>query len=376
MILFSFRFFSQKDFLSAEIVLAEYTLIVTTRRKSAGTDDSIALESEERLINTTTAELLTIFSRQLKNNAFSIDEYRTLIEDNCNCFLKMEEVIRRYLSELEADVKVQKYRPATLKIRAHQYRIFRDFLSMMQLENLAADDITQRHLEDFYLWMHRHRGLRKNSAMDISLRVVSLMKYAVEKKWLKSHRLHYIKQPKLPSTMEYLSSKELKIFEAFNDLTVHQQLIQRMFIVMTRTCMDFKTLQMLPMDALHKTYLTVQRSETAALKVPLSPQTYRLILQCSETNGSHLFRQMSMDIFCDHLNRISKKMNIGKNITSTSARLTFAHAKAIPSGMTIETISAMMGHKRINQTRHLLNYSEVPAAAEMRKVKNKLDGKH
>jgi integrase len=90
------------------------------------------------------------------------------------------------------------------------------------------------------------------------------------------------------------------------------------------------------------------------VNVPLLPQALKILdkykANIRSLSGGKVFPVMSNQKVNSYLKEISEVCNITKNVTFHLAKHTFATTITLSNGVPIETVSKMLGHKKITTT--------------------------
>ncbi|WP_286813599.1 MULTISPECIES: tyrosine-type recombinase/integrase [unclassified Maribacter] len=76
-----------------------------------------------------------------------------------------------------------------------------------------------------------------------------------------------------------------------------------------------------------------------------------------------------------YLKEITSNIGINKNITFHSARHTFATTVTLSNGVPIETVSKLLGHKKLSTTQIYARVLERKLSEDMNSLKDKLNRK-
>ena len=76
----------------------------------------------------------------------------------------------------------------------------------------------------------------------------------------------------------------------------------------------------------------------------------------------------------DALKKIAAHCNIAKDLTFHIARHTFATTVTLSNGVPIESVSKMLGHRRIATTQHYAKIIDKKVGEDMDKLELRLDG--
>jgi site-specific recombinase XerD len=89
------------------------------------------------------------------------------------------------------------------------------------------------------------------------------------------------------------------------------------------------------------------------------------------TNSKQLFRKR----FQAYLKEIADVCEINKNLTFYLARHTFATTVTLTNGVSIESVSKILGHKSIKTTQHYAKILDEKVSEDMQVLREKFENK-
>lgn len=78
-------------------------------------------------------------------------------------------------------------------------------------------------------------------------------------------------------------------------------------------------------------------------------------------------------MYNSYLKEIADICSISKNLTTHTARHTFATTVTLNNGVPIESVSKMLGHKKLQTTQHYARVLDIKVSEDMQVLKNKQD---
>jgi site-specific recombinase XerD len=93
--------------------------------------------------------------------------------------------------------------------------------------------------------------------------------------------------------------------------------------------------------------------------------------QC--VNSRRLLPVLSNQKYNSYLKELADICGIPKNLTTHTARHTFATTVTLSNGVPIETVSKMLGHKKLQTTQHYARVLDIKVSEDMQNLKNKLN---
>ena len=84
---------------------------------------------------------------------------------------------------------------------------------------------------------------------------------------------------------------------------------------------------------------------------------------------------LSNQKYNEYLKEIANVCGINKNLTTHTARHTFATTVTLGNGVPMETVSKMLGHKNLRTTQHYAKVLDKKISDDMNMLKNKMQFK-
>jgi len=186
------------------------------------------------------------------------------------------------------------------------------------------------------------------------------LNYAVEMEYIKSNPLSAFKCKSEPVAREYLTKAELgKIKELKIDLPRLKN-TQYLFLLSCYTGLsyaDLKTLKKenLSQDEQGRKWIIKPRNKTKVMsRIPLlqvAHEYLNYLIENSFNNENLLLVKSNVHVNA-YLKEIAGLAGITKNLTFHMARHTFATTVTLANGVSLEAVSAQLGHTNLRQTQH------------------------
>lgn len=111
-------------------------------------------------------------------------------------------------------------------------------------------------------------------------------------------------------------------------------------------------------------------------RVPLLPVSQAIIEKYKNDpvciNGNKVLPVLSNQKYNAYLKEIADICGITKNLTTHTARHTFGTTVTLTNGVPIESVSKMLGHKKISTTQHYARVLDIKVGEDMQVLKSKL----
>ena len=265
----------------------------------------------------------------------------------------------------------------TTKDKILQFLEFSD-----KIQDMPLDKMTYSFAEDFLDFLMLEQDLTSNSAMKYVKNTKHVLKNAVSRGWLDKSPLAAFECSYVNPDRDILS--EYEILEMYNKKMPSTRLdeIKDTYLFMCFTGYAYKDASILSPEHVCKFFdgedwIIKNREKTWCREnVPLLPiakeiiEKYRGHSLCLK--GNLLLPVKSNQKFNDYLKEVAALCGIEKNLTTHTARHTFATTVTLSNGVPLETVSALLGHKSIRTTQIYAKIVAKKVSEDMSALKEKL----
>ncbi len=264
------------------------------------------------------------------------------------------------------------------------YLITRKHLALFIQKVYKTDDLVFSQIHSDFLdqlkdYIIVDKGLSLGYYRAISLKAKKVLTIAYQKGDMEQLLFANIKlergDEKAPRSLDAQSLEKIRTL-SFHDLEVQERYIRDVFLFACYTGIAFCDLFQLNVEHLVKDdnqdyWLKFHRQKTGQLsRIKLIPQALE-ILNCYQKQGEKfLLQAVSYSHYSLVLRVISERVGLSFPLTSHIARHTFATLITLEQGVSIETVSKMLGHSDISTTER---YAQVTAPKLFNEFKLFLD---
>lgn len=270
-----------------------------------------------------------------------------------------------------------------------QKYIFLFLKKKLKLEDIRLDELNYKFILDFENFLRKHKPnhyqkqIGNNAVMKHIQRLRKMVSLAYRLEWIDKDPFRQFKQRLTPTNREYLSAEELQAIEELELQSKRLKTVRDLFVFSCYTGVCYTDLMLLTEDnvvmGLDKKYWIITRRQKThnPVKIPLLKKAFDLIGQYKEDSRSvinnTLFPRISNQKMNAYLKEIASEANIKKNLTFHMARHTFATTVTLTNGVPIETISKMLGHRKLTTTQIYAKVLERKVGEDMEILRNKLE---
>lgn len=250
-----------------------------------------------------------------------------------------------------------------------------------KLPDLPLEKIDYPFAEDFFDYLTLKDGLTDNTAMKYMKNTKQLMKLAVKRKWIDSSPIQDYVCSYVNPDRDILNIDELSILYHKKMPMPRLEEAKDVYIFMVCTGYAYKDAELLEPDNRVKYFdgedwIIKNREKTWCREnVPLLPMAKAILDKYKDhpycmANG-RLLPVKSNQRFNGYLKEIADICCIKKNLTTHTARHTFATTITLANGVPIETVSAMLGHKSLRTTQIYAKIVASKVANDMKVLRDK-----
>jgi site-specific recombinase XerD len=230
---------------------------------------------------------------------------------------------------------------------------------------------------DFYL--RSQRNCNNNSTVKYLKNFKKIILICIANGWIEKDPFAKYKNKVKEVKREYLNNAELEILAAKPLVSERVCQVRDIFLFSCYTGLayaDVKKLKrseiVLGLDNEQWIFTSRQKTDTDS-RIPLLPPALSLIEryeghpQCS--NSGLLFPVLSNQKMNCYLKEIADVCGISKTLTYHIARHTFATTVTLSNGVSIESVSKMLGHKNMRTTQHYAKILDKKVSDDMNKLR-------
>jgi site-specific recombinase XerD len=228
------------------------------------------------------------------------------------------------------------------------------------------------------------QNLGSNTAMKYIKMLKTILNVAVANEWLPSNPLTNFKCTYVSPDREVLTQAELNLIYNKAMPNARMECVRDVFIFACYTGYAFSDLEQFEHNAVTRgidgeLWLKTNRVKTDVaenvllLDIPLAIiEKYSRDQYC--LNANKLLPVNSNQRYNSYLKELATICNIQKHLTSHIARHTFATTVTLANGISLESVSAMLGHRSVRTTQIYAKVVQSKLSNEMRSLKEKFSG--
>jgi integrase len=255
------------------------------------------------------------------------------------------------------------------------------FIQSKGKHDLTIKELRVNFIDEFNTFMKLHYGNDQNTTCKHLKNLKTYLKYAVAMEWLAKSPFTEFRVSYKPKEKPYLSLEELHKLENKSFDIYRIQLVKDLFLIQCYTGLSFSDLAGLNggnvttgIDG--NLWIIKNRLKTDVRSaIPLLPKALELIVKYNPDYKFAIDKQLlplyNIQRYNAYLKEIADLCGITKVLSSHAGRRTFASTVALSNGISIESISQMLGHTSTKITHQYARVNDMKVAAEMEKIKAK-----
>lgn len=272
--------------------------------------------------------------------------------------------------------------PATCKGYENSYKNLWDYVNgQLEMEDVAFTALDYSFIENYDFFLKIHKKLKEHSVIKHMIFLRKVVRLAVLKKMIPRDPFEGYTPDKAGSERKWLSVEELN---RIMDITLSWEranFVRHMFIFSSFTGLARADLENLKVSDIHVNKsggkeIRIQRIKTdIPCIVPLTEIPLQIISKYEGTglNGK-LFPKLGSDNAHRFTKYIAAKAGLDIDLTFHMARHTFS-TMCLSKGMSIETLSQILGHRSINTTQIYAKITNRKISEDMAEVAMRMEKK-
>lgn len=313
----------------------------------------------------------------------------TTLVDNLLNRKKKEEKARSLFALFENHNKKVKslvpaeYAPGTYERYCTTLKHIKDFVKIKYKANdFALMDVNNEFITEFDFYLRATRKCNNNSTVKYLKNFKKIIRIALANNWIDRDPFLNYKNKLEKVDRGYLTVDELNKLGQKHFTIIRLEQVKDLFLFQCYTGLAYIDAQKLNKEHLVKDengiqWIRTRRTKTdTAINIPLLPKAAEIINKYRDFNhNGQLLPKLSNQKMNAYLKEIADLCAIEKNLSSHLARHTFATVVTLANGVSIESVSKMLGHSNLNTTKIYARMLDSRVLEEMQLLTKKLQDK-
>jgi len=251
-----------------------------------------------------------------------------------------------------------------------------------KVDDINIEGINHEFIMSYDFYLRSERKCANNSTVKYMKNFKKIVLMCIDNGWLDKDPFIKYKPKVKVVARDYLTKEELEAmaFKTYSSLRIEQ--VKDIFIFCCYTGLAYIDVKQLKRSEIIKgidgqqwIFTTRQKTNTAS-RIPLLPQALQIIQkyehhpECADQDK--VLPVLSNQKMNSYLKEIADVCGINKELTFHIARHTFATSVTLANGVSIESVSKMLGHKNMRTTQHYAKILDSKVSEDMQLLKLKL----
>lgn len=310
-----------------------------------------------------------------QDDEFTIDQLVDVIRGKEAPPQTIHEYINIKLAEIQSEVGVNISKTTFYKYN-RTVRYLNEFIERnFRKNNIAVSTINEDFIESFFNYLRKNKRQSHNSASALMSCLNRIIQPAIKKGVLKRNPMTDQVLSRKPVTRDFLDMTDIRMLESLKDLTPPQEFKRDLFLFAVYTGLAYSDIKLLQSNDIRQDndgryYIQRDRTKTHVNSViPLLPPAVRILAKYSYTGDIRDFswKVPSNQKLNTGLKLLQQMAGINKTLFMHLARHSFATTVTLSNGVSMESVSKMLGHTSL---KHTVIYAKIVA----QKVKDEMRG--
>ena len=240
-------------------------------------------------------------------------------------------------------------------------------------------DLTLKFLNDFDFYLKSEKNHKQITINKSIQRVRKIIKLALAEGYINRDPFILYKPKKYDVKIVYLTNAELRQLEDYKFSQPRLQQVKDLFVFCCYTGLAYA--EMTALSSIHivdafdgNKWIQMYRKKTNSfVSVPLLPKAKQILDKYECNDKGYLLPSISNQKFNSYLKEIAAVLGLDKRLTHHVARKTFATTVLLYNGVSMEVVSQLLGHSKMDITqRHYGKVVQKKISDEIARVSEKL----
>ncbi|MFT7592195.1 MAG: site-specific recombinase XerD [bacterium] len=253
---------------------------------------------------------------------------------------------------------------------------YKDFLRVKyRMSDMPIKQIKYNVIREFFEFLLDDKGLKYNTSIKFLQLMKKITNRAIRSSWLKVDPFEEMSFTLKETDRPYLTDEELKWIIEREFHNARLGLVKDLFLFSCYTGMAYADVKKLHKAEIERTpdglwWIKTRRQKTKQkIQIPLLATAKDIIDKYTDISklkaNEKVLPVMSNQKLNSYLKEVADLSGIEKNLTFHVARHTFATTVTLQNGVSIESVSRMLGHSNIKSTQHYARIVDKKVAEEM-----------
>ena len=278
------------------------------------------------------------------------------------------------------------FAPATLE----RYKKSLDHTTSFMEWKYGVSDMDIRKMDfefvsQFEFWLKTFRNCNHNTTIKYIANFRKIVNHCIRSGWLEKDPFVGFKMTKKEVIPEFLTEYEVVVLGEKKFSSERLTQVRDIFLFCCYTGLAFADVKKLKISEIgvgvdgNKWIFTRRKKTDTISRIPLLPMALEIIDQYRNNtaciNTEKVLPVLSNQKYNEYLKEIANICGINKNMTTHTARHTFATTITLSNGVPMESVSKMLGHKNLKTTQHYAKVLDRKISDDMIQLKVRMQAK-
>jgi site-specific recombinase XerD len=247
------------------------------------------------------------------------------------------------------------------------------------IKDMRLRDLSYVFAADFDFYLKDNDKNQHNTVVKYIINLKKVLNFAVTHNWIVKNPISKFKATYKDVERIYLTLPELQSIEQKSFKMERLELVKDLFLFQCYTGLAYSDMALLTEKDVSlgidgNKWIIIRRKKTDIRSViPLLPMALTILDKySSDRRKNRLLPCYAIQKFNSYLQEIADLCEISKRITSHVGRRTFATTVALANGVSLETISKILGHSSTKITHQYAVVTDMKVSEEMNRLKDKI----
>ena len=341
-------------------------------------DDAIQVNN---YISSTKAKLMELFNDMLKERDINLDILMDRFFGRDGNNMTLMELVQHHNIDFKSRIGTD-YTFSTFE----KYDILRRKLEVFipyqyRRKDIRLKDLGHKFMADFDFYLKNHDKNEHNTTTKYLKNLKKILNVGVVNGWIDKNPFENFVATYKDVDRIYLTQKELNLIEEKQFKLERLRIVKDLFLFQCYTGLAYSDMAKLTAGHIspgidgNKWIITRRQKTDVRAAIPLLPKAEELIGKYDDGSNDPsrpLMPFYAIQKFNSYLHEIADICGINKNLTSHVGRRTFATTIALANGISLETISKILGHTSTKITSQYAVVTDHKVSEEMAQLKEAL----
>ena len=292
------------------------------------------------------------------------------------------EIFQEHNDEIES-LLGKGFTKGTLQRYKAAYKHVSDFiLHKYQCKDIPVRSVDHKFITGLEFYLKSKKNCEHNTAIKYVVNFKKIIRIAYANEWISRDPFFHWKATWKTKEKQYLTQVELDTLKNKKLFLPRLELVRDIFVFCCYTGLAYSDVKLLQSENIviginGDRWIKMARKKTKAMSsIPLLPTAEKIIKKYSQhpqvVNGNVVLPVLTNQKSNAYLKEIADVCDINKNLTTHLARHTFATTVTLSKGVSIASVSKMLGHRSLKTTQIYAKVLDSKIADEMNMLKEKL----